>query len=168
MFAQLATVRLDRSPGYPFKLHYKTNEEVLDEIGYVRVAEIATARLIIWLLVGSGKLTVSGMEPFDFVRFGLKDPSSVFIKDEPHPRRKVIDKRYRCITPVSLIDQLVESVLFTEMSTVMKTAKFWNGSAIGIGFHDEGNQEFQTFLNAMSGTEHQEVGHDILSSDMRG
>jgi hypothetical protein len=76
-------------------------------------------------------------DPMFAILNGFKDPSSIFIKDEPHPRRKVVDGRYRCITPVSLVDQVIESILFTEQSEAMKVNLYESGSAVGIGFSDE-------------------------------
>ena len=80
---------------------------------------------------------VDGMLP---ILLGLVDPSMVFIKNEPHPKRKVLKGAYRCINPVSLVDQLVEDVLFSESALLLKEGFFDNGSAVGIGFTDEMNQ----------------------------
>lgn len=50
--------------------------------------------------------------PIELVRKGLCDPVRLFVKQEPHPIRKVREGRFRLISSVSLIDQLVERVLF--------------------------------------------------------
>lgn len=50
--------------------------------------------------------------PPELVRLGLCDPVRLFIKQEPHPLRKVRTGRLRLISSVSLLDQLVERVLF--------------------------------------------------------
>lgn len=48
----------------------------------------------------------------DLVEMGLCDPVRLFVKQEPHPRRKIESRRFRLISSVSLIDQLVERILF--------------------------------------------------------
>lgn len=48
----------------------------------------------------------------DLVRLGLCDPVRLFVKQEPHPKRKIETRRFRLISSVSLVDQLVERLLF--------------------------------------------------------
>jgi len=43
---------------------------------------------------------------------GLCDPVRLFVKQEPHPKRKIEEGRFRLISSVSLVDQLVERLLF--------------------------------------------------------
>jgi len=43
---------------------------------------------------------------------GLCDPVRLFVKQEPHTSRKVKEGRFRLISSVSLVDQLVERMLF--------------------------------------------------------
>nr|AAA66950.1 p96 protein [Southern bean mosaic virus] len=50
--------------------------------------------------------------PVDLVRRGLCDPVRLFVKQEPHASRKVREGRFRLISSVSLVDQLVERMLF--------------------------------------------------------
>lgn len=50
--------------------------------------------------------------PPELIQLGLCDPVRLFIKQEPHPLRKVRTGRLRLISSVSLLDQLVERVLF--------------------------------------------------------
>lgn len=74
---------------------------------------------------------------FHLLTAGWKDPSTVFIKNEPHPQRKLKKGAYRCINPVSLVDQLVEACLFSEMANILKSRIYESGSALGIGFSDD-------------------------------
>nr|UUJ35547.1 polyprotein [Rice yellow mottle virus] len=60
--------------------------------------------------------------PRELVEKGLCDPVRLFVKNEPHPRKKLLERRFRLISSVSLVDQLVERMLFgpqnnTEIST---------------------------------------------------
>lgn len=48
----------------------------------------------------------------DLVRLGFCDPVRLFVKQEPHSRAKVEQRRFRLISSVSLIDQIVERMLF--------------------------------------------------------
>lgn len=50
--------------------------------------------------------------PESLVLNGLTDPVRLFVKQEPHPQRKLREGRFRLISSVSLVDQLVERILF--------------------------------------------------------
>ena len=52
------------------------------------------------------------MTPADLVRRGFCDPVRLFVKQEPHTRKKLSEGRFRLISSVSLVDQLVERMLF--------------------------------------------------------
>nr|QQM16241.1 putative replicase [Wifsystermes virus] len=49
---------------------------------------------------------------------GTPDDIRAFIKDEPHKRTKVRDRRFRLIMVMSLEDQMVDRILFQEWSAV--------------------------------------------------
>jgi hypothetical protein len=104
-------------------------------------------------------------DPFALVNMGLCDASSVFIKDEPHPSRKFETGRFRCINPVSLVDQIVESCLFSEPARLLKDNLFYNGSAVGISFSDKGMREFSRFLSIATERCGQVVSDDISGFD---
>ena len=135
-------VALDKTPGYPLNLLYSNNKLAI-EGDRDMIIGAAVARL---KMMSSPDTNYEEIleQPGGLVWAGLIDPSSVFIKDEPHPKRKVDDGRYRCITPVSLTDQLVESVLFTESSRQLRKEDriYINGSAVGIGFTDDQTKTF--------------------------
>jgi len=48
----------------------------------------------------------------DLVRLGYCDPVRLFVKQEPHTLKKIRERRFRLISSVSLIDQLVERMIF--------------------------------------------------------
>jgi hypothetical protein len=75
-------------------------------------------------------------DPYRLIELGWKDPSTVFTKKDPHPLRKLRKEEFRCINPVSAVDQLVESALFSEYAEILKDRKYESGSALGIGFTD--------------------------------
>lgn len=55
---------------------------------------------------------VLAMSASEMVRAGLVDPVRLFVKQEPHPQKKLNEGRYRLISSVSLVDQLVERMMF--------------------------------------------------------
>lgn len=55
---------------------------------------------------------VLSMSASQMVKAGLVDPVRLFVKQEPHPIRKIKEGRYRLISSVSLVDQLVERMMF--------------------------------------------------------
>lgn len=60
------------------------------------------------------------------------DPLKVFVKMEPHKRAKLEEERYRLIMSVSLIDALVDRILF--MKLMFKVVKNFASSNIMIGW----------------------------------
>jgi hypothetical protein len=57
-------------------------------------------------------LVSSNQTPKELVEAGLCDPVRLFVKQEPHSLRKLKEGRFRLISSVSLIDQLVERLIF--------------------------------------------------------
>lgn len=55
---------------------------------------------------------IRGLTPEELVRGGFCDPVRLFVKQEPHPMSKVETGRLRLISSVSLIDQIVERMMF--------------------------------------------------------
>ncbi len=54
----------------------------------------------------------TGLTPRELVEGGFCDPVRLFVKQEPHSQKKLREQRFRLISSVSLIDQIVERVLF--------------------------------------------------------
>lgn len=52
----------------------------------------------------------------ELVQLGYVDPIRVFVKQEPHSAKKLAEGRYRLIMSVSVIDQIIERLLFTELN----------------------------------------------------
>lgn len=129
-----------KTPGYPLNVEYASNGLALKA---ERETIYAAAVYRLRLMLSPDFDFESAMEdPFQALCDGLFDPSTVFVKKEPHPSRKSSVGKYRCITPVSLVDQLVESALFAEYSDLLSDNLFWSGSAVGIGFTDNQMSQF--------------------------
>lgn len=84
-----------------------TNGAVID--AHINFICVAAAQRIILL---SETLDLADLSPEQLVARGFVDPVRLFVKQEPHPKRKINEGRFRLISSVSLIDQLVERVLF--------------------------------------------------------
>nr|AOC55075.1 RNA-dependent RNA polymerase [Sherman virus] len=50
------------------------------------------------------------------IRERMADPIRFFVKPEPHSNRKLKDERYRLISSVSVIDQIIDHMLFDDMN----------------------------------------------------
>ena len=143
----LLKVHGDKSPGYPLNLDY-TNNHAAMESEFVGILNSCIARLHMWLTIDE-TILAEEIDSYWLLENGYMDPSTIFIKDEPHPERKLVDGKYRCITPVSLVDQVVEACLFSEMSTANKESLFASGSAVGIGFHPDGVRDYINYVKSM-------------------
>lgn len=58
------------------------------------------------------KVELDSYNAVDLVEWGLCDPVRLFVKQEPHPKRKIDSRRFRLISSVSIVDQIVERILF--------------------------------------------------------
>lgn len=73
---------------------------------------------------------------------GYVDIVKLFIKDEPHKRDKIDNKRFRLIFSRSLIDEIVERVLFSELFDYFNSRWVKLSPSQGIGFTDDMSVEF--------------------------
>ncbi|APG75972.1 hypothetical protein 2 [Hubei sobemo-like virus 22] len=101
----LARLDLRSSPGYPYMLSAPTNRD------WFRVSKDGTwdtGRVDqMWKIV-QGKLAGQGA-----------DPIRIFIKPEPHKRKKIEEGRFRIISSVSVADQIVDHMLFAECNDAL-------------------------------------------------
>lgn len=78
-----------------------------------------------------------GWGPSELVQRGLCDPVRLFVKQEPHTQLKIEQGRFRLISSVSLIDQLVERMLFGPQNTMEIATWFKIPSKPGMGLATE-------------------------------
>jgi hypothetical protein len=76
--------------------------------------------------------------PIEIICAGLADAVRVFIKQEPHKRSKLVDKRYRLIFAVSLVDSLLERVVYQKRCKFEIESWATCPSKPGMGADDEG------------------------------
>lgn len=108
--AQIAEQEINpaASPGVPLAVLGATNRTVLDS--HMDLVVIAAMERLMKL--SEYELIHSDLRPRDLVNLGFCDPVRLFVKQEPHPVKKLHQRRFRLISSVSLVDQLVERILF--------------------------------------------------------
>lgn len=150
LWVRLATkavgrVKPDSSPGYPYNLRFATNKLLLDR------HRDQVISLVAWRLKMRSSLPVSYWEsatPAAWLAAGLSDPVRPFLKQEPHPRRKAKDKKWRMICGVSVVDQCFERCIFTMFTDACKLNYPNLPVQLGIGFSDEMVTETQRQIAA--------------------
>lgn len=137
----LLDVKMDSGPGYPYMLFHQNNESFVDS-SLASIGVMVAERILllmskdVWVgprnqfyVPGSDELTAE-----DLVVLGWCDPTLVAVKNEPHKVEKISDGIFRLLFGVSLIDQLVERVLFSRQNN--QEISMWSDipSQPGMGF----------------------------------
>jgi len=143
------------NPGYPWAMHCDSNKQVFTEYG-PQVVERVLER-ILCLING---VTHTARESL-FENAGA-NPVRVFIKDEPHPRRKFESKRYRLIANVALEDVIVERVGSNYLNKREIFLHRSHGSRPGMGLEDE---DFEALLSYVA---NKAEGRPVVSADISG
>jgi hypothetical protein len=108
----ISNVNLDATPGVPYCQLAPTNAKLLESFsGFLQ--QILVERLDRLMKYAS---EVETMSAYQLVVMGLCDPVRVFIKNEVHAAKKVETGKVRLICSVSIVDQLVERLLFSEQN----------------------------------------------------
>jgi hypothetical protein len=101
----IGQVNMEGSPGVPLYRLGPTNSDILDR--HKDGLKIEVKKRIQKLIT----MDIEYLTAEELVKQGLCDPVRTFIKNEPHGKIKADKKRFRIISSVSLVDQLVERVL---------------------------------------------------------
>lgn len=110
-----------------------------------------TALLVIERLLVLMDINLDRMTSEELVQMGVRDPIKLFIKDEPHKESKVKVGRFRLISSVSLIDSVVERVLFSKQNKMEIKNHEKLPFKPGMGLSDKGMQElYSYFLKIMA------------------
>jgi len=132
------------NPGYPlYGLGYASNKDVFEQ------APMSLFKTVLSRVIDH----VNGRPHADMVR--------LFVKNEPHPLRKKKTKSWRLIMNVSLIDVLVEKLLFNKQNKAEIAAHRVIYSRPGMGNEDE---DFQSFIEMRDKL----PGDYNASADVRG
>jgi len=88
--------------------------------------------------------------PSDLVKLGLCDPCKEFVKFEPHKLSKILEGRYRLITSMSLIDNIICRLLCSLQNET--EINEWKDipSKPGLGLNDEGLRAIKMSVLLMS------------------
>ena len=129
----LLEVDMDSSPGFPYLLEHSTNKALFDDrANYVK--NLVKQRLSKLKSVNYEDLVK--YTPYEKVKEGLCDPIKIFVKREPHKLKKISERKFRLIWSISVVDSLVERMLYARQNK----AEIRNWSEIpskpGIGFED--------------------------------
>lgn len=89
------------------------------------------------LLATTSVESLRAMSAVDLVQNGFVDPIRVFVKNEPHPLSKLEEGRVRLIHSVSLVDQLVERVLFSKQNQLELACFTLIPSKSGMGISNQ-------------------------------
>nr|QIJ56914.1 RNA-directed RNA polymerase [Scaphoideus titanus sobemo-like virus 1] len=103
---QRAVARLDwtSSPGYPYMLRHVNNGQFFSCKDGVPSQERLDA---VWSMVQQRLLK------------GDADPIRLFVKPEAHSEKKLKSEKYRLISSVSVVDQIIDHMLFGDLNDVM-------------------------------------------------
>jgi hypothetical protein len=82
----------------------------------------------------------SQLSAVELVQRGIRDAVYTFIKDEPHKREKLDKNRLRIISGVSLVDNIIERVLFAKQNKLEIKLNAHGPFKPGMGLHDAGQQ----------------------------
>lgn len=142
-----------------------TNKAVLDLLG-VKGGPLYKATRARLLYLAAQRPAVFRKEhptPETLVLKGACDAMKLFIKNEPHHKRKADLRKWRLIFNLSLLDQLVDRMLFGNLYNA--DAADWPkaDSQVGIGFSEE---QIKTFLEHIN--EQVLEGDQMLEGDFSG
>lgn len=97
-------VDMTSSPGYPYMRRYTNNSQFFQakcgQFDQGRLAEIYELVLL-------------------QIRERRCDPIRLFIKPEPHKESKLANRRYRLISSVSVVDQIIDALLFGSFNSAV-------------------------------------------------
>lgn len=92
------------SPGYPWLHQHTTNAAMFATVDGVPSEQALKS---VWVIV---KQRIETRET---------DPIRLFVKPEPHKEKKLKNRAYRLISSVSVVDQIIDGMLFGEMNNKM-------------------------------------------------
>lgn len=128
-------VNLDASPGFPYAALAKDNAELMDNCREFVVSAVLNRLHLL------ATTDTTGMTPRQLIEQGLMDPVRFFIKNEPHSLSKQKSLRYRLISSVSIVDQLVERLLCNTQNKAEIAEWSTCPSAPGLGLSEDKDLE---------------------------
>jgi hypothetical protein len=105
MRSVLKLVNGSSSPGYPWLFVANSKKDLIDN-HCQEILDCVAARLEV---LKRDDLPFN--DPTELVKLNAVDPMRVFVKNEPHSRKKLIEERYRLILSVSVCDEVIMRML---------------------------------------------------------
>lgn len=162
----ISMVKRDSSPGYPWGLMYRDKEQALLKAGE-EIYDMVNYRLKCYLKLPFQFYTDSKppgiAAAVDFVKKGFVDPIRLFIKNEPHSIAKIRDGRFRLVSSVSIVDEIVERLLCGEQNQaeIENWLECPSKPGIGLSSDEQTNSLYQSVKQWLDG------GH-FKDSDVSG
>jgi hypothetical protein len=151
----LLNVNPDATPGVPYSMFARSNKELLETRSGLLFNSVLER---IFRIVEIDPTTMSIEERIDQY---LVDPVRLFVKNEPHPKKKAEEGRWRLICSVSIVDKIIEMMLYSKLNSY-STAN-WRSipPKPGMGFSYEDCQELWKIVETMPAA----VGTDVSAWD---
>lgn len=124
----------DSKPGVPYASVTQDNDSFISDCLEL-IVDLVLKRLN--LFQRTPKDEFDQLSPEQLVQQGFADPVRVFVKGEPHSKRKVESGRWRLIFAVSLVDQLLERLLTSSQNKKEIQTWMFHPSAPGLGLSDD-------------------------------
>lgn len=149
----------EANAGFPYLLSGSKKKEFAEN-NFPFVSRLVKERMLMILAFSSEMLR--RMEPWQLVLAGLMDPLRPIVKNEPHKLSKITEGRYRLVICISLVDEIIDRLLFTSHSTAMVENFAETYSAIGIGFDDDKTEKLRSSVKLNIAR-----GGPVASSDVK-
>jgi len=118
------------SPGIPWMMYASTNSLLLASMS-VEIEQAVYERV---KLILSLEDNIRRLSPRLLIMLGVMDPVRLFVKDEPHTMAKALQQRWRLISSVSVVDNLVQRLAYTIQDEAEILCWNMTPSKPGIGF----------------------------------
>lgn len=102
--------------------------------------------------------------PENLVREGYCDPVRVFVKQEPHTAKKMAEGRMRLIWSVSIVDQIIDRLLFTNQ--INEELESWKDIPSCPGFGFATDDQIREFLSRVWGRKDFGAYSDVSAWDV--
>lgn len=123
-------IKMDASPGVPYSSVYTTNKQFIN-------SSLHLITHLVWSRIQLRLQNPDVNEPTKLIELGLCDPVKIFVKEEPHKIKKIMEGRVRIIMSVSIIDKIIELILIKPLKSLEINSWTEIPSKPGMGFTDE-------------------------------
>jgi len=157
--AAIDEVNMDSSPGLPMMQYGSTNADVITKERLL-VTRIVKERIERLAMISSME-TLDGKPMEAHIQAGFVDPCRVFIKNEPHKMSKIKEGRYRLIWSLSLLDQIIDRVLFSHIAEeeISKFHRMASKGGAGLSTDEQQQDLYQNIILLL--------GEDFWTDDMK-